>query len=221
MEDWPTRLRRLRNATRLSQVKVAKVLGISGPSIAQWEIGRSKPSLDRLPLLAELYGVTLEELCGTDLGDPQSARRAALEGSGKVSDEGDFGMKSRISGYVGAADRVIIYDHDNLEEETVSLPFFNYPGHVLRVRGESMLPRYKPGELIGIRLPGRECPSAKMLGQDVVAKLANEQMVLKTVVSGPAPDAYTLLSVNPLVPPIYDAPIEWIAPIDFHLPTSW
>ncbi|GBQ32180.1 S24 family peptidase [Gluconacetobacter azotocaptans] len=132
-----------------------------------------------------------------------------------------FGTRTKVVGYVGAADRVVIYDHESLEEEQVILPFFNYPGRVLRVQGESMLPRYKPGELIGIRLPGRESPSAKMLGQDVVAKLANDQMVLKTVVAGAASDTFTLLSVNPMVPPIYDAPIEWIAPIDFHLPKSW
>lgn len=74
MESWPTRLKRLRTATRMSQAKVAKALKIAAPSVAQWEIGRSKPSLDRLPALAELYGVSLEEICGTDLGSPDAAR---------------------------------------------------------------------------------------------------------------------------------------------------
>lgn len=77
MESWSDRLRRLRAATRLSQVAVGKHLGIAGPSVAQWEIGRSKPSLDRLPALAALYGVSLDELCGSDLGAPEAARAAA------------------------------------------------------------------------------------------------------------------------------------------------
>lgn len=77
MEEWHHRLRRMRRATRLSQVRVGKELGIAGPSVAQWEIGRSRPSLDRLPALAKLYQVTLDELCGNDLGSPQEATRAA------------------------------------------------------------------------------------------------------------------------------------------------
>ncbi|WP_242010791.1 helix-turn-helix domain-containing protein [Acetobacter musti] len=63
----------------MSQAKVAQELGISAPSVAQWEIGRSKPSLDRLPVLADLYGVSLEEICGTDLGTPDAVMRVVID----------------------------------------------------------------------------------------------------------------------------------------------
>jgi DNA-binding transcriptional regulator YiaG len=48
MEFWPDRLRRMRRATGLSQAKVGAHLNISGPSVAQWEIGRSKPEVGKL-----------------------------------------------------------------------------------------------------------------------------------------------------------------------------
>jgi transcriptional regulator with XRE-family HTH domain len=75
MEAWPERLSRLRNAVqpRLSQAKVAKALGISAPSVAQWEIGRSRPTVDKLVQLAALYRVSLAELCGSDLPLPDES----------------------------------------------------------------------------------------------------------------------------------------------------
>lgn len=211
-DDWPTRLKKLRNATRLSQAKVARALGISAPSVAQWEIGRSKPTLDRLPAIANLYGVSLETLCGNDLGSPKEALRAAQT---EPTTE-----KVRISGFVAGADRIVIFDDGDCQphvNDDIELPFKHYGGLVLQVTGESMVPRYKPGEVIGITLPGKTAPSIKMIGRDVVVKLSDGQIVIKTLNTGPDRDSYVLTSVNPMVKPIYNPDIEWIVPIDFHL----
>lgn len=51
------RLRAARKKADLSQDQVAEILGINQSSVAQWETGRSKPTPDRLPVLAKLYGV--------------------------------------------------------------------------------------------------------------------------------------------------------------------
>ena len=67
MEPWPTRLKKLRAATGLSQAQVAKHFGIKPSSVAQWEIGRSKPTVDKLSDLAILYRVSLNTLCGDDI----------------------------------------------------------------------------------------------------------------------------------------------------------
>lgn len=211
MEDWPERLKRMRNATRLSQAKVARALGIAPASVAQWESGRSKPSLERLPQLSDLYKVALTDLCGTDLGTAEavSVSRAFPN---KVQ------KKYSIAGYVAGADRVVIFDDCDPEKEgDVNLPFSDYDGLIFRVRGESMSPRYKPGELVGARLPGTGKLAVKMIGRDVIARLADGQTVLKTVGAGPSINRFVLSSVNTLVPPIYDPELEWVAPVDFHL----
>lgn len=211
MDDWASRLKRLRTATRLSQAKVARALGIAPASVAQWEIGRSKPSLDRLPTIAALYGVSLEELCGPDLGSPTEALKASKM---PIRRQSSF----LVSGYVSGADRVIMYcDGDAANDMEVELPFTGYDGLILRVNGESMVPRYKPGEIVGIHLPGKEQFSLKMIGKDVVAKLSDGQIVLKTVMQGHNNNSYTLSSVNPLVAPIFDPQVEWVSPIDFHI----
>lgn len=118
---------------------------------------------------------------------------------------------------MAAADRVVIYNQDELQGEGINLPFRGYQGYVLRVTGESMVPRYKPNELVGFRLPGVTYPSLKMIGRDVVAKLEDGQILLKTLINGPSPETFALASVNPMVPPIFNPPFEWISPIDFHL----
>ena len=82
MEEWNRRLARLRHKTGMSQAKVAKELGIAPASVAQWETGRSRPDISRLPAVARLYNVDIRELCGDDLplppADPERARLAVL-----------------------------------------------------------------------------------------------------------------------------------------------
>ena len=53
--------RRLRGAIP-TQLEVAKILGVSGSAVSKWERGLSKPLADRLPVLAKLYGCSIDEL---------------------------------------------------------------------------------------------------------------------------------------------------------------
>ena len=56
------RLRNARHAAGLSQRAAARHLGIAAASLAQWEIGRTRPDLDRLPSIAALYLIPLTDL---------------------------------------------------------------------------------------------------------------------------------------------------------------
>ena len=53
--------RRLRGAIP-TQREVAEILGIKESAVSKWECGKSKPRADKLPILAKLYGCTIEEL---------------------------------------------------------------------------------------------------------------------------------------------------------------
>jgi len=206
MESWPDRLRRLRRATGLSQAKVAEKLGIAAPSVAQWEIGRSRPSIERLEKLASLYGVSLKELCGHDMVASRDI------GGAETRDIG------RITGTVSAADRVLINVSPDLSRaDEIDLPFHGYSGILLEVSGESMLPRYKPGEIIGVTPNRYVRPSAKMIGKDAVVMLKDERILLKTIIEGPEVGTFALSSFNQSIPIIFNPQIVWISPIDFHL----
>ena len=53
--------RRLRGAIP-TQREVAKILGVKGSTVSKWERGLSKPRADKLPVIAKLYGCSIEEL---------------------------------------------------------------------------------------------------------------------------------------------------------------
>jgi len=63
-EPLHARLARLRHARRLSLADVAEALDLSKPTVWAWEKGRAKPAEHRLPAIAALYGIELDELLG-------------------------------------------------------------------------------------------------------------------------------------------------------------
>lgn len=54
----------LRTAHRLTQEEVANHLGITKAAVSKWECDQSMPDISMLPLIAELYGVSIDELFG-------------------------------------------------------------------------------------------------------------------------------------------------------------
>ena len=52
----------LRKIKQLTQEDVADKIGVTRQSIAKWESGETVPDLDKCRLLAELFGVSLDDL---------------------------------------------------------------------------------------------------------------------------------------------------------------
>lgn len=52
----------LRKKAGLTQMAVARALGISDSAVNQWEKGKTFPKTEQLPKLAKLYGCTVDEL---------------------------------------------------------------------------------------------------------------------------------------------------------------
>ena len=65
---------RLRAQKNLSQGDLADALEVSRQSVSKWETGASIPELDKLLRLAELFGVTLDELVKGESAQPEAAR---------------------------------------------------------------------------------------------------------------------------------------------------
>ncbi|HFK5582201.1 helix-turn-helix transcriptional regulator [Elizabethkingia anophelis] len=57
-----TKLRKLRNSRKLSQVELAEALQISQTAYNKWESGSTKPSLDNILKLSQFYNIYIEEL---------------------------------------------------------------------------------------------------------------------------------------------------------------
>ena len=53
---------RLRNKAGLSQEALARVMGLSRMTIANWEKGKTEPSASQIKVLADIFGVTTDQL---------------------------------------------------------------------------------------------------------------------------------------------------------------
>ena len=55
-------IQRKRVARGMSQAALAQILGISRQSVAKWEAGKSRPELEKMIRLCDLFGCTMDEL---------------------------------------------------------------------------------------------------------------------------------------------------------------
>lgn len=82
------RLVKLRKENNLSQEALANKLGISRQAVSKWERAEASPDTDNLILLAEIYGVSLDDLLKTNQKEFESAKghddQAAEEKKEKV-----------------------------------------------------------------------------------------------------------------------------------------
>lgn len=75
MQKIGKRIVTLRKEKNMTQMELADKLGISFQAVSNWERGNSMPDISKLPELAEIFGVTLDEL----LGEKSPLIEAAVE----------------------------------------------------------------------------------------------------------------------------------------------
>ena len=66
------RLRELRLKRGMTQKYVALTLGVKGPSVSNWESGKTTPTTENVAALAKLYNVSVDYLLGRDEEQPKS-----------------------------------------------------------------------------------------------------------------------------------------------------
>ena len=60
------RISELRKRKEISQEKLAEMVGVSRQAVTKWENGNANPDTENLIRLAEIFGVSLDELCKVD-----------------------------------------------------------------------------------------------------------------------------------------------------------
>ncbi len=63
------RIRILRQARGLSQVELAKILGVTKQSVSNWENDNIQPSIEMLKRIAQTFAVSTDYLLGIDDGE--------------------------------------------------------------------------------------------------------------------------------------------------------
>lgn len=58
------RLKDARMSAHLTQDEAAQALNVSRTTVTMWETGGANPTADKLPMIAKLYGCTIDDLYG-------------------------------------------------------------------------------------------------------------------------------------------------------------
>ncbi len=66
MNKFGERLKELRIEAGLSQLQLAKKVGITNSAIGLWEFNKRVPNLDAVIVLAEFFGVTVGYMAGVE-----------------------------------------------------------------------------------------------------------------------------------------------------------
>ena len=92
MSTFSENLLALRRLSRLTQEQAAERVGVSRQALAKWETGETLPDVERSRLLAELYGVSLDDLVSAppSMGLPIPPRGKHLFGVVRVGDKGQI-----------------------------------------------------------------------------------------------------------------------------------
>ena len=105
---------RMRKLNQLTQEDVAEKVGVTRQSVAKWESGETVPDLDKCRILADLFGVTLDDLANYDPGDNMGfgvpPKGKHLFGMVTVGDKGQIVIpaKARKLFNISAGDRLVV-----------------------------------------------------------------------------------------------------------------
>lgn len=73
------RIKECRMNCKLSQKYVAMSLGVAGPSVSNWESGKTLPTPDNLKRLATLFGVSVDYLLGEE-AEQKEIQQTSIQG---------------------------------------------------------------------------------------------------------------------------------------------
>ncbi|MGL6410883.1 LexA family protein [Aeromonas veronii] len=163
------RIRKLRKKHGLTQQKLGELIGVKKSSISQWENDEHSPSGDNLAQLSKVFGVSAHWLA-TGKGSPElsNVEPAVISQGNRVP----------ILSYVQAGnwremcEQATAFD-GNVEYVSAGGEIGPY-GFGLWLRGDSMLPQFKEGDLIIV-----DPDESLQPGDYVVAKNGSDEATFK------------------------------------------
>lgn len=111
-------LKRQRKEMDLTQEQLSDILGVSFQSVSKWERGEGYPDMELLPVIAEYFGITVDELMGMKEICSQTEADKILEAVGENSVNGRIEDNIKI---LEAAARRFPNNYALLEQYAVNL----------------------------------------------------------------------------------------------------
>lgn len=119
-----------------------------------------------------------------------------------------------VVGFIGAGGTVIFEDM-GVEETVLRPPAISGPLIALEVRGDSMLPKYEPGDVVYIQR-NHDGILPEYVGEYCAVRLTSGETFLKRLAFGSGEGRWTLQSLN--AADMTDVELEWATPVLFIMP---
>ena len=189
-------LRRLRKERKLTLEQLGEKAGTSPQQVARLEKGERTMTRKWAEALAPHLGISPVQLVFPELAAPPN-------------------VTIPVFGYAGAREEIILPEGNAvhaIDEAELPSPSEGYAAVI--VRGESMQPAYRPGDLL-LFLPhgARTYALEELYDRDCVVVTEGGESFVKRVRKGRAPGLVDLVSYNPIIEPLYDQRLRWGAPI--------
>ena len=175
------KIKQLRKAHKLTQEELAKILDVKPTAVSAWELGRNKPLMDKLDMMAHYFGVPISYFFE--------------ENEIKGPKNHIYFVKLPIVGTISCGNGVIAYEDIEGYEEVPRSWLNGGEYFFLRAKGDSMInARIMDGDLLLIRRQD------DVENGDIAAVLIDGEAVLKRVYK--TNDTIILQSENPMYKPI-------------------
>ena|SRR5690606_18453276 len=175
------KIKQLRKAHKLTQEELAKILDVKPTAVSAWELGRNKPLMDKLDMMAHYFGVPISYFFE--------------ENEIKGPKNHIYFVKLPIVGTISCGNGVIAYEDIEGYEEVPRSWLNGSEYFFLRAKGDSMInARIMDGDLLMIRRQD------DVENGEIAAVLIDGEAVLKRVYK--TNDTIILQSENPAYKPI-------------------
>ncbi len=128
-----TTIKRLRRERSITQEQLAEYLGISTGAVSQWECDRTAPDITQLPLLANVFDVSADELLEIDGKKKDEIIQVFLDKYDELSNKGDL-----MSRFDLTKEMYRKYPNDYRIIEKYISELFNDPNHPNEPLGEEV-----------------------------------------------------------------------------------
>lgn len=174
------RIKELRLSKAIKQVDFAKMLGVSQATVSGWESEKYQPDRDALIKMASYFDVSVDYLIGNSPVKKEKKKGVQIPVLGEVR-----------AGYPMETVENII-DYEEIDEEMARRGEF----FALRIKGDSMEPRFVEGDVVIVRK--QETADS---GDIVVALVNGDSATIKKLKRHQ--NGITLMPTNPTYEPMY------------------
>lgn len=183
------RIKQLRKQNGISQQKLSSMVNVNQTAISQWETGKTSPNLDTAAKLAEIFNVSMEYLLGKDSAvEPEPGKSST-------------GVRIPVYGETAAGIPIVAiedFDSDDPDDwEEIPEDMAKSGEYIaLRIKGDSMEPRMRTGDVVIVRLQ----PEVEN-GDIAIVRVNGNEATCKKIKK--TPEGIMLISLNPAYEPMF------------------